>query len=190
MCVNPASASLVDGINKCKNHKSLSCCLCMCVCQRYSATVHLFTCACTWLACVIGVKSISPVVAWKTFFKLQHIYLTPPPSRSDLIAENVINTADGVFVIVNALGEMKPIPDRCVYGVPWCRRISQLFTGDHNYRLRNQEMCPPPLLFFMNYRHYFYLHVDRGGICVIYSFAFPLFWNFTLINSLMVSNDD
>lgn len=60
-------------------------------------------------------KSISPVVAWKTFFKLQHIYLTPP---SDLIAENVINTADGVFVIVNALGEMKPIPDRCVYGVP------------------------------------------------------------------------
>lgn len=118
-----------------------------------------------------------------------HLF-NPPPSRSDLIAENVINTADGVFVIVNALGEMKPIPDRCVYGVPWCRRISQLFTGDHNYRLRNQEMCPPPLLFFMNYRHYFYLHVDRGGICVIYSFAFPLFWNFTLINSLMVSNDD
>ncbi len=67
----------------------------MCVC------VHLFTCVCTWLACVIGVKSISPVVAWKTFSKLQHIYLK---TRSGLAAWNVINTADGVFVILNVFG--------------------------------------------------------------------------------------
>lgn len=74
-CVNPASASLVDGINKCKNHKSLCSCLCMHVYRSEKQSVYTCLRACTWLACVIGVKSISPVVAWKMLSKLQHIYL-------------------------------------------------------------------------------------------------------------------
>lgn len=77
LCINPASASLVDGINKCKNHKSLSRCLCSRVRDARFVRLHLFTRACTWLACVIGEKSISHVVAWKADSKLQHIYMKP-----------------------------------------------------------------------------------------------------------------
>lgn len=66
----------------------------MCICLRVR----------TWLACVIGVKSISPVVGWKTLFKLQHIYLKKKTKHAAPAAPNVINTADGGFVILNVLG--------------------------------------------------------------------------------------
>lgn len=79
MCVNPASASLVDGIIKCKNHKSLcSCLMCVCVRKKHRMCTCLHVCA--WLACIIGVKSISPDATWKMVSKLQHIYLKTDPA--------------------------------------------------------------------------------------------------------------
>lgn len=100
MCVNPASASLVDGINKCKNHKSL--CSCLCVCVYMSEKQRVYTCLrahmvsmcnrCEINKSCCGVESALQIAT--------HLF----KKRSCCSAWNVINTADGTFVIQNVFG--------------------------------------------------------------------------------------
>lgn len=70
---------------------------------------------------------------------------------------------------------MKPISDRCIYATPWCGRISQLFTGDRNYRLRNQEIFPLQYKLML-----LFPHRQRSHLChsFFYTFTFSLYWNF------------
>lgn len=71
----------------------------------------------TWLACVIGVKSINPVgLGWGvgrgSLQIATHIFKKASPAFAP---RNVINTTDGSFVVPNVLLQMKLIPDRCIY---------------------------------------------------------------------------
>lgn len=128
-------------IIKKKNHKSHCSCLCTCVStwarNRGCTLVYVRT----WLACVIGVKSVSYVVAWKTHSKLQHIYLK---KRSCCSAWNVINTADGTFVIQNVFGRWNRLQTDA-FMPPLTQKDIAAFSGDCNYRLRNQERLAPPV---------------------------------------------
>lgn len=100
MCVNPASASLVDGINKCKNQVALQLSVRVCALERERQSVHLFTCVhmvsmcnrCEINKSCCGLENIFQIAT--------HLFKT----HSGRAARNVINTADGVSVILNVFG--------------------------------------------------------------------------------------
>lgn len=129
MCVNPASASLVDRINKCKNRKSLGSCLHACGSGGEDAEACiLFTCAhmvsmcnrceinksCRGAGEGEGWRGVVGIWGWgRGFLQIAtHIFKKASPAFA---ARNVINTTDGGFVVPNVLLQMKLIPDRCIY---------------------------------------------------------------------------
>lgn len=102
---------------------------------------RVYTClrVCTWLACVIGVKSISPVVAWKTLSKLQHIYF-----KNDLAALHGML----LILLMTLLSSRMCLGDETDHRkMHLCHLLTQkdmsVFSGDCNYRLRNQERLAP-----------------------------------------------